>query len=128
MPPITALYASLLGFLLVGLAFRVILLRRSEKVGYGDADIKPLRKAIRVHANATENIPIALILIYFAEVSTQSPWLIHLLGSFLLLGRLVHAQGLGHSLGYSLGRFYGTLITWLVIIFSGLVNLFMLMA
>lgn len=124
MLPVTALYASLLGLLIIVLAFRVIRLRRSENVGFGDSDIKPLRKAIRVHVNALENIPIALILLYFTELALGMPWVIHLMGSALLLGRLIHAHGLGSSLGYSKGRFYGTLITWLIIITSAIINIF----
>ncbi len=90
---ITAFYASLLAVLFVGLALRVIRLRRRERVAVGDGDSPALRRAIRVHANFAEYVPLALLLMAFAEAAGASEWCIHLLGIGLLVGRLLHAFG-----------------------------------
>ncbi len=114
--PITALYASLLAILMIVLALRVVWFRRKERVGLGDGEKPDLRKAIRTHGNAAENIPIALILLFLLETGQSALWLLHLFGGLTLLGRLLHASGLSRHSGTSFGRFYGALISWLVIL------------
>ena len=120
---ITSLYASLCGILILALAIRVVYLRRKNKVGIGNGGVDDLRRAVRVHANAIEYIPIALILMAALELNGVNGWLMHALGSLLVLSRLLHAQGLSGSPGVSFGRFWGTLVTWIVIIISVVANL-----
>lgn len=112
----TPIYASLLALLMIYLALRVALLRRKHKVGIGSNGNNDLSQAIRVHANATEYIPIALLLLAFTELSAAPVWLVNLAGILLVVSRVIHAYGLGNSMGISFGRFYGTSITWLTII------------
>lgn len=121
--PITALYASLCAILIIGLAFNVVGQRRKNKVGFGDQDVEPLALAIRTHGNSIEYIPIALFLILVLELNGASAMLLHSLGGALLVGRLLHGWGLSHSGGVSFGRFYGTLVTWLVILGAAAINL-----
>ena len=52
MPQVTALYAGLLGLMLIFLSWRVVRLRRGEKVGMGDGGNKELARAIRVQAQS----------------------------------------------------------------------------
>lgn len=83
--PITALYASLLALLFVALSVRVIGLRRLSGVALGDGGKADLMRRMRVHANFAEYVPLALVLLGFAEsLGTPSPFL-HLLGLTLLL-------------------------------------------
>lgn len=63
MLPITALYASLLAALVMVLAALVVAIRKGAKIGLGDAGNQALQVRIRAHANALENIPLALILL-----------------------------------------------------------------
>ena len=120
---ITSLYASLCGILILALAIRVVYLRRKNKVGIGNGGVDDLRRAVRVHANAIEYIPIVLILMAALELNGVNGWLMHVLGSLFVLSRLLHAQGLSGSPGVSFGRFWGTLVTWIVIIISVVANL-----
>ncbi|WP_274620662.1 MAPEG family protein [Colwellia maritima] len=60
---ITAFYASLLTLLYIGLSFNVIRLRFKLKVGVGDGGQEQLTKAIRIHGNFSEYMPLALILL-----------------------------------------------------------------
>lgn len=114
--PVTALYAGLLALLLIALASRIPLLRRKHRVGIGSGGHADLALAARVHGNATEYVPVALILLLLAELNGLPAWSLHLAGSGLLLARIVHAAGLGREAGYSAGRFAGTALTWLVIV------------
>ena len=109
--PITALYAGLLALLMLVLALRVIRLRWKLRVGLGDGGDKAMSRAIRVHGNATEHVPIALILMLVAELGHASPMLLHGCGIILIVARVLHALGLGRSVGASWERMAGTVGT-----------------
>ncbi len=121
---ITAIYASLAGLLLLVLSFRVVRSRRKLSVGLGDGGQESLLRAQRAQANFTEYVPIALILLAVAESQGLSAWLLHTAGAVLLLARLLHAWGLSQSSGRSFGRYWGTLLTWMVILALSLANVF----
>jgi uncharacterized membrane protein YecN with MAPEG domain len=113
---ITSVYAALCGLLVLVLAWRVVEVRRSAGVGLGDGGHEGLRRRIRAHANAVETIPIALILLALAEAGSTPTWALHLAGAALVISRVLHAQGLSATSGRSFGRFWGTLVSWLVIL------------
>lgn len=117
---ISAIYISLLALLMLSLALRVVKMRLRHKIGIGDGNNPELQLAIRTHANTTEYVPIALFVLIALESTWQLPWLTHLMGSALFLGRSLHAIGLGRSSGASKPRFFGTLITWLMVITSSI--------
>ena len=114
--PITALYAGLLALLLVLLALRVVRLRWKFRVGLGDGGERAMTRAIRVHGNATEHVPIALLLLLVAELNRAGPTLLHVCGAVLVVARLLHAVGLGKSAGASWQRAAGTVGTLGVIV------------
>ena len=103
-------------------------LRRKNKVGIGSGGEQALEQAIRVHANAIEYIPMALLLIAFFELNGGSIYLVHLFGAVLVVARLLHAQGLSSTIGKSKGRYFGALFTFLVILFCSLANLWLVLA
>ena len=121
---ITALYASLAGLFLLVLSFRVVRWRRKLSVGLGDGGQESLLRAQRAQANFIEYVPIALILLAAAESQGLSGWLLQTTGAVLVLARLLHAWGLSQSSGRSFGRYWGTLLTWLVILALSLANIF----
>jgi hypothetical protein len=114
--PITSIYAALCGMLMIALAVRVSMLRRRFRIGVGSAGQEALERAIRVHANFTEFVPLALILMLLAELGGVTGWLMHVFGITLVVSRLLHAWGLTRSGGVSFGRLYGTLGTWALIL------------
>lgn len=118
---ITPLYAAVLALLLVGLTFRVVQLRRRHRIGIGDGENRELSKAIRAHGNATETIPIALLLLLLCELSSFGATFLHGLGIALLVGRGLHAFGISRHSGSSFGRFVGMVITLLAIIVMAVV-------
>ena len=110
--PVTSITAAPLILLYVALAFRVALLRRQNKVGLGDGENRLLAKAIGAHANASENIPIALLLLAIAELQAVNTVFLSVLAVVFVFARLIHAWGLSHHAGTSFGRMYGILLTW----------------
>jgi uncharacterized membrane protein YecN with MAPEG domain len=121
MAHITALYAGILALLIVVLAGRVVAVRRSASVSLGDGGSEVLIRRIRVHGNATENIPIGLLVMLVLELNHASATLLHGLGIALTVGRLAHAQGLSGSPGTSVGRFLGTTVSWVAIVWGAVV-------
>ncbi len=117
MLPITGIYTALLALLMLWLAMQVVGLRRKYQVGIGHGGQEELARAIRVHANFIEYVPMSLLLLGMAELNHALPVIgLYAAGGLLLLGRLMHASGLQRDAGKTIGRFYGTLLTWMVII------------
>ncbi len=113
---ITGLYAALLALLALALAANVVRARYRSGVAFGDGDDLHLQKCQRVHGNFLEYVPLALLMLLVLELSGMPGWQIHLYGVVLVVARLLHAWGLGHSTGTSFGRFTGTALTWLVML------------
>ena len=113
---ITMLYAGLCTILVVVLGLRVVLFRFRHKIGLGDGGNTTLQRRVRVHANAIENLPLALLLLGGMELNGYPQQLVHGFGATLFISRGAHAWGLSHSSGTSKGRFLGTLFTWLLML------------
>jgi len=120
---LTGFYASLLGLLYIGLAINIILLRKKFKVGINDGGNKDLAKAIRVHGNFSEYVPIALILLASYELNGASAMMLHVLGAALVVGRVLHVIGLTKTIGLSVQRQVGMLSTFFVILILAIENI-----
>lgn len=92
-----SLYAALLALLFVALSIRIIRLRRNLHIALGDSGNETLLRAISVHANFAEYVPLCLILLYLVEGQGAHPALLHGLGVILLMGRLSHAFGVSQA-------------------------------
>ena len=125
MPKISLLFASLHILLMLVLAVPVVLHRNTHKIGIGDGGDKRLARKIRVHGNFVEYVPIALLVLALLELSGLPVAWVWGFGGALLLGRLLHAFGLSRSGGYSVGRFTGTALTWLVLLLMALAGLWL---
>ncbi|PLW77036.1 MAPEG family protein [Cohaesibacter celericrescens] len=91
----TGLYAALLIMLFIVLSFRVIQGRQKYKVALGDGDQQPMRQLMRSHANFSEYTPLFLISLGLVDYNGLPPYAVHGLGSAFLVGRLLHAYGVG---------------------------------
>lgn len=118
--PITSLYAALCGLIVLALAVRVIARRRAMKIGIGVGQDKELERFVRAHANAIEYLPIALIVLALCEARGLAAPLLHTFGVALVLGRVLHAQGLSRRSGVSFGRFWGLLLNLLMLLLASL--------
>lgn len=122
--PATPFYAALLALIFIALSIRTIRLRRRYRVGVGDGNHAELQRAARVHANFAEYVPLALLLIYFAETGGGPSLLIHILAIALLCGRLLHAWGVSQVRENYRYRTVGMVMTFSVIISASLSLLF----
>ena len=122
--PITALYAAMSGLLVVILMLVVIRLRRSLRIGLGDGGNRDLQRAIRVHGNAIESVPLFLVMLALLELNHGSTWMLHLFGAAFLVVRVAHAWGLYASTGASRGRVAGAGGTMILLVALAIANLF----
>ncbi len=110
---ITALYACILASLLVVLAFQVIKQRRINHVAYSDGGVKALQIARSAQGNASDYIPITLILMALLEFNGSQPVWIHLTGIIFVIGRVIHAISIIKE--SFKGRVKGMQLTFLII-------------
>jgi uncharacterized membrane protein YecN with MAPEG domain len=96
MLPVTALYAGLLGLYFVWLATRVIKMRRIYRVALGTGH-RLVERAVRAHGNFAEYVPFALLMLALCELNGLPDWALHVLGTVLLAGRVLHAHGIAQE-------------------------------
>lgn len=72
----------------------MIKLRRAKRIRLGDGGDPELQAAIRAQGNATEYVPLSLILLVLIELNHAHAALLHLGGVVLVAGRMAHARGL----------------------------------
>jgi len=73
-------------------------------------------RAMRVHANFAEYVPLALILIFLVETSVTSGLFVHALGAALLIARLSHAYGVSQQPENFRFRIFGMATTFTVLL------------
>lgn len=127
-PTASALYAAVLGLLAAVLTVRVIMGRVKTGIQTGDGGNAELGRAIRAHANLSEQVPLALLLLTLAELLGTPPTWVHALGTMLVLARLSSAWGLSRSLGPTQPRQAGAGLTVLVVVMASLLILYRLLA
>jgi len=106
---VSALYVVLGVLMVMKFALDVVRYRRHYRVAFGDGGFHDLRVAIRIHGNAVETIPLALLLLVAMEMNGADMWMMHLTALLFFTGRLLHAQGLRRSA--LSGRKYGMMLT-----------------
>ena len=95
---VSALYAVLGALLLIKFSYDVVRLRRVYRVSYGDGGFTELQSAIRVHGNAVEYIPVAILLLLLMEMNGAETWMVHICGGLMIAGRLMHYYGFHNRL------------------------------
>ena len=109
---ITPLYAGLLAILFLALSLRVV--QKRSNVSLGDPE---LLRRIRGHGNFAEYVPLILLMMAMLEVGGATPaWLLHLLGATLVVARVLHGIALSYTAKWKFGRFYGTLVTFILLL------------
>lgn len=116
---ITPLYAGLLAIWFLVLSYRVVQ-QRSHGVSLGDGGDDGLLRRIRGHGNFTEYVPLILLMLALLELGGGTPgWLLHVLGATLLIARLLHGIALSFTAHWKFGRFWGTLLTFVLLLVCG---------
>ncbi len=120
---ITLIYAGLMALLFLLLSWRVVQLR-GHGISFGDGGNATLLRRIRAHGNFTEYVPFILLMLGFLELSHLSAWLLHAIGVTLLIARLLHAYALSYREQFKFGRFWGTALTFLLLLICGLLCIY----
>jgi len=90
---VVSLYAALLAVVFVALSVRTLLMRRRLQIAIGDAGNQSMLRAMRVHSNFAEYVPLSLLLILLVEASGANSLFVHALGASVVAGRISHAFG-----------------------------------
>jgi hypothetical protein len=96
-PFVVPFYAAIFALLYIGLSIRVIARRGATRVSLGSGGDPALERAIRIHANFIEYVPLALILLMAMEMQHGSRYLLHILCLLLLVGRICHFLALSRE-------------------------------
>lgn len=121
---VTPIYAGILALLFLWLSYRVIQLRGHGQPSLGDGgDIKLLRR-VRAHGNFAEYVPFILLLIGLLELGHWPAWLLHALGLTLVVARLLHGYALSCTESFKFGRFWGTALTFGLLLVGGVLCLY----
>ena len=123
-PLIVSGYAALLALLFIALSVRTIRLRRRMRIAIGDAGDAQLLRAVRVHANFAEYVPLALLFLLLVEVGGAPAWGVHMLGVLLVAGRVVHAWGVSQPRENFRFRVAGMMTTFAVLLLAANVLLY----
>lgn len=116
---ITGLYAGLLGLIYLGLCALVVKMRLKHDAGLGDKKIEEVQRAIRVHGNFAEYVPLIVIMMAITESTlpySWTPFLLHGLGIAMIIARVAHAYGLAKPEGTAPGRMMGILMTFCILL------------
>jgi len=112
---IVAIYAAVNALLLLGLSYNVGRHRaRTDSLVPGAMGDDVLVRAIRAHGNASEYIPLAIVMLLILALLPAPVALLHGLGAVFTLGRIAQAFGMTREKHPNAIRFTGNLLTGLV--------------
>ena len=120
---VTPLYAGILAILFFVLSMRVVNMR-GHGASLGDGGNPLLLRRIRAHGNFAEYVPFILLMMGFLELSKFSIYLLHALGIALVVARLLHGYALSFTEKFKFGRFWGTALTFTLILVCGVLCLY----
>ena len=118
--PITGFYAAIQAVIVTVLVFPIGRMRTRLDISLNDGGNAALAVAIRRHANWTEHVPFALILMALLELDGGGAMLLHGLGIALVVARIVHPLGLRTDKIATPQRIAGAAITGLVTIVAAI--------
>ncbi len=115
--PISAVFAAVLGLLLIVLSLLVVRYRLKAKKGMGVTEDKGFEATVRAQANLAEYAPTALIMLAIAELNGVPSALVYWTGMGFVVGRLLHAFGMINGRGRThIARFLGIILSWLAML------------
>jgi uncharacterized membrane protein YecN with MAPEG domain len=116
---ITALYAGILALLFLALSARVVQMRGKGMPSLGDGGNNDLLRRIRGHANFAEYVPMLLVMLAILESGGLPSTWVHALGATLVIARVLHGYALSFTASFKFGRFWGTLLTFVLLAVCG---------
>ncbi|MFN2360456.1 MAG: MAPEG family protein [Marinobacter sp.] len=111
--PVSAVFAAVLGLLLIVLSILVSRFRLKYKKNMGVTDDRDFEAAVRAHGNLVEYAPLGLIMLAIAELNGVASGLVYWTGMAFVVGRILHAFGMINGRGGPhIARLTGILLTW----------------
>jgi uncharacterized membrane protein YecN with MAPEG domain len=123
---ITAAYAAVLALIIIALGINVTVHRVKLRVSLGDGGNPQMLRMIRLHGNAVEYIPLALLLMLAYEINGGWHPALHIVGVALVAGRLIQTWAMWSTEVAGPGRGTGQTLTWASIVALALLNLWKL--
>jgi hypothetical protein len=120
-PFLVPFYGAIFALLYIGLTIRVIALRNRGRVSLGSGGDPALERAIRIHANFIEYVPLALILLTAMEMQQRSHYVLHVLCLMLLVGRICHFIALSRENTANPLRGVGVGLTIIVLLVAAII-------
>ena len=120
---LTALYGAILALIIVALGINVTVHRVKLKVPLGDGGNKEMLRMIRLHGNAVEYVPLAIVMMAIYEINGGSHLALHIIGVALIAGRLIQTAAMWSTEIAGPGRGTGQTLTWLSIAGLAVLNL-----
>ena len=120
---LTACYGAILALIIVALGINVTVHRVKLKVPLGDGGNKEMLRMIRLHGNAVEYIPLAIVMMAVYEINGGSHLALHIIGVALIAGRLIQTAAMWSTEIAGPGRGTGQTLTWLSIAGLAVLNL-----
>jgi hypothetical protein len=120
---LTAFYGAILAIIIVALGINVTVHRVKLKVPLGDGGNAEMLRMIRLHGNAIEYIPLALVLMAIYELNGGWHIALHIAGIAMVAARLIQTAGMWSTEVAGAGRRVGQSLTWLSLIGLALLNL-----
>jgi hypothetical protein len=117
-------YVALLTLIFLFLSVRTLRLRKRLQIGIGDGGNPQLLRAMRVHSNFAEYVPLCLVLLLLVEGQGAPALLVHGLCVGLLVGRVSHAFGVSQPKEDYRFRIFGMASTFTVLVGSSAYLLF----
>lgn len=115
---VTPLYAGILAIWFLALSYRVVQ-QRGHGVSLGHGDDAVLLRRIRGHGNFAEYAPLILLMLAMLELGGLPVWALHAIGATLVVARILHGVALSYTEAWKFGRFYGTLLTFVLLLVVG---------
>jgi uncharacterized membrane protein YecN with MAPEG domain len=125
---ITAAYAAILALIIVALGINVTVHRVKLKVSLGDGGNPEMLRMIRLHANAVEYLPMAIVLMIAYEINGGWHSALHIIGIALVAGRLLQTWAMWSTEVAGPARGTGQTLTWLSIVALAILNLWKIAA
>jgi uncharacterized membrane protein YecN with MAPEG domain len=120
---ITAVYGAILALIVLALGINVTVHRVKLKVPLGDGGNPTMLRMIRLHGNAIEYVPLAIVLMAIYELNGGWHLALHIIGIALIAGRLIQTAAMWGTEMPGAGRGIGQTTTWLSLGVLALLNL-----
>lgn len=115
-----SLYVGLCSLIFLWLTAAVIKTRKQEKVFMGDGGNPRVIRRMRGQMNFIEFVPLSLFVLLVLALGGAPVWVIHVFGTILVIGRVLHGIHFCADDAPAWQRFWGALSSMFVLLFGSI--------